>query len=88
MNFGFVGRRVSLPGAALIAVLFWPQGALAYIDPGTGAMVVQTILALVAAVAFYFRNPLALWRDFKGFVKRLLTRSTDQRAAEPGNESK
>lgn len=74
--------------AALLGALIWPASAFAYIDPGTGAMVVQAILAMVAAVAFYFRNPLALWRDFKGFVKRLLARSTDQRAAEPGDESK
>ena len=44
--------------------------APAYIDPGTGAMVVQAILALCAAVIFYFRNPAELWRDLQNWLKR------------------
>ena len=29
----------------------------AYVDPGTGAFLVQSIIALVVSVAFYLRNP-------------------------------
>ena len=32
--------------------------AMAYIDPGTGSMVVQMALAGIAGALFYFRQPL------------------------------
>jgi O-antigen/teichoic acid export membrane protein len=44
--------------------------AFAYVDPGTGAMVVQTFMALLVAVIFYFRHPRQLWRDFKAWLKK------------------
>lgn len=43
--------------------------AFAYVDPGTGAMVVQAFLALFAAAIFYLRNPKQLWRDLKTWLK-------------------
>jgi hypothetical protein len=54
--------------------LLWPGVALAYIDAGTGAMLVQGLLALVAAVIFYLRNPAVLWGDFKGLLRRVTAR--------------
>lgn len=42
-----------------------PSIAFAYIDPGTGAYVVQALIALIAACITYIRHPLkalkALW---------------------------
>ena len=63
----FSVRLASLGACALL----WPGVAFAYIDAGTGAMLVQGLLALVAAVIFYFRNPAVLWGDFKGLVRRV-----------------
>jgi hypothetical protein len=51
----------------LIVGLAFPSLALAYIDPGTGAYVVQGVLALFATVAFYVSHPRQL-------VKRVLGR--------------
>ena len=42
--------------------------AFAYIDPGTGAMLVQAILAVLAACVFYLRNPRHIWRDLKRWL--------------------
>lgn len=60
-----------IAGTYIGLVLFLaPATAFAYIDPGTGAMMVQAILALIAAVIFYFRNPSQLWRDLKNWFIR------------------
>lgn len=45
--------------------------AFAYVDPGSGAMLVQAVLALLAACVFYFRNPSQLWRDVKGWLEKI-----------------
>lgn len=63
-----VSVRLAVVGAC---ALIWPGLAFAYIDAGTGAMLVQGLLALVAAVVFYLRNPLVLWGDLKGLVRRV-----------------
>lgn len=44
--------------------------AFAYVDPGTGAMLVQAVLALFVAVVFYLRNPSQLWRALQNWLKR------------------
>ena len=51
-----------------------PGIAHAYIDPGTGAYVVQLLIALAGAVAFYAMQPV---RMFKAWFRRL-TGKTDQ----------
>jgi len=59
--------RISV--GALCLSLFAPP-AFAYIDPGTGAMLVQAFMALIASIIFYFRHPRQLWRDFKNWLIR------------------
>lgn len=41
--------------------------ACAYIDPGTGSMLVQSLLAAIAAVAVFGRS---LWARVKGWFRR------------------
>lgn len=54
---------------ALIGLAF-PSLAFAYIDPGTGAYVVQAVLALFATVTFYVTHPgRLLKRVFGRFFK-------------------
>jgi len=45
-------------------VLFFPATAFAYLDPGTGSMIVQGILAAVAAVGV---SAGIFWKKLKGF---------------------
>ena len=42
----------------LLFTLIYTQNAFAYFDPGTGAFIVQAIIAFFAAVAFYLGYPL------------------------------
>jgi hypothetical protein len=53
-----------------------PQTSLAYIDPGTGAYLVQGLVALVGATAFYISHPAELFRK----LKERLTRGRDRQA--------
>jgi hypothetical protein len=44
-----------------------PSAALAYIDPGTGSMLVQSLLAAIAAALVFGRT---IWYRIKGFFRR------------------
>jgi hypothetical protein len=52
-----IGRRSPGSQATVLFVLLYAafQPAHAYVDPGTGAMVLQLAVAALAGVAFYFR---------------------------------
>ena len=70
-------RRVR-PGAraALVAVLAVTsvQPALAYVDPGTGSMLVQMAIAGLAGALFYFRE---LRMQFAGWFRRTILGRAD-----------
>jgi uncharacterized membrane protein YccC len=51
-------------------LLIFTMPAFAYIDPGTGGMLLQGVLALVASVVFYLRNPSQLWAALCNYLKR------------------
>jgi ABC-type bacteriocin/lantibiotic exporter with double-glycine peptidase domain len=51
-----------------------PQTSFAYVDPGTGAYVVQALVALAGATVFYITHPLELLRRVK---KKLLNRKDE-----------
>ena len=54
-----------------IAIFLWPQAAHAYIDAGSGAMIIQMLLGglagLVVALKFYGRS---MWSKITGKDKR------------------
>lgn len=51
--------------ALLLAAL--PMTAYAYVDPGTGMLLVQGLIALIGAIIVFFKNPVAS-------IKALLTK--------------
>lgn len=68
-----------VPRGTLIVVVWClaPGLALAYIDPGNGAYMVQALFTLVGAALFYLRHPIRTlrslldhaglrWRKFRG----------------------
>lgn len=58
----------------IIVVFLWlifSTPAFAYIDPGTGSMVIQAFLALIATVFFYLKNPKELLVLIKELIKKL-----------------
>jgi hypothetical protein len=63
---------------ALLAVGIWaivPGNASAYVDPGSGLLIIQGLLALIGGVIVFVKNPIAafkrLWaRCFPGARNR------------------
>ena len=53
---------------ALAALLIAEQPAAAYVDPGTGSLLFQTVLTLIVGVGLVFRRVRA---SIAGFVRRL-----------------
>lgn len=53
---------------ALVAILLLsPAPALAYIDPGTGSMLLQSLLAAIAVAAVAGKT---VWQKIKDFFRR------------------
>ena len=40
----------------LLLILFFPTSSYAYIDPGTGGIIIQMIIGAFASVIFFFGN--------------------------------
>lgn len=53
---------------AAVAVLVVPANAHAYIDPGTGSVIVQAIIGGVVAVGFFLKTN---WLRVKTFAKKI-----------------
>ena len=53
--------------SCLIIAAFWPGTALAYIDPGTGSILIQGIIAAVAAIGVTLK---LYWHRIVGFFRR------------------
>jgi hypothetical protein len=70
MKHGIACRGV----AAVFVLALAPTLALAYIDPGNGAYMVQALMTVVAAGIFYLRHPVrtlkAIGRRLSGVLRR------------------
>lgn len=53
-----------------IFILFFPGIAFAYIDPGTGAYLLQLLVAIFGAVVFYVSRPIQLLKLIRDFFSR------------------
>ena len=72
MNQKFIRYNSNL----LICLLFlFPKLAYAYIDPGTGSMLVQALLAVLAAVSVSLG---LFWRRIRSYFSRLLNRGKEK----------
>ena len=68
---------IALRLAALAALLAaFPVDALAYIDPGTGSMLLQSLLAAVAAALVFGRTA---WDRLKSLFKRGKDKAPDSK---------
>mgnify|MGYP004003544085 FL=1 len=61
----FLKHQTGFIGAVLIllCVFVYPLTAEAYIDPGTGRVIIQAVIASIAVVGIYFR---VIWRRAAG----------------------
>jgi hypothetical protein len=57
-----------------VVVLLAPRDAAAYLDPGTGGILLQGLLAALVAGLVYLRSS---WRVVKRFFARLMGRADD-----------
>ena len=68
MNAGIGQNRIPTFVCAIIAaILLFPRPALAYLDPGTGSVVLQILLAGLAGVAVVWK---LAWARIKAFFCR------------------
>ena len=49
---------------SIIFYLIFQTQAFAYIDPGTGAFIIQTLIAVMGAIVFYLGYPIRLLKRF------------------------
>lgn len=49
-------KILTVSSTYVIFALFFPNLAFAYVDPGSGSVIVTTILGLIAAVGYTFRK--------------------------------
>jgi len=52
----WIARFFLIVQACLFSSLFFPSIAYAYVDPGSGGVIVTTILGLIAAIGYTFRK--------------------------------
>jgi hypothetical protein len=60
-----ISRKIVIAGTTL--ALFPLAPAQAYVDPGSGMLVVQGLVAIVGAIVVFMKNPIAA-------IKALITR--------------
>lgn len=64
-----------LPWALVIMLLTFSPSAMAYLDPGTGSMLISAIVGLLASLALAIKT---YWYKFVGLIRQLLGRDTDR----------
>ncbi len=62
-----VNRKIS---SLVCALLILPATAHAYVDPGTGAYLLQTLIAVFGAAVFYIARPMALFRLIRAYFSK------------------
>ena len=63
----------------VIIILCIPSNAYAYIDPGTGSFIIQSILAIGGAIMFYLGYPI---RILKNIYKKIFKKNKNKKNIE------
>lgn len=53
---GWASKLFQVLQLLLVSNLLFPSTAFAYVDPGSGSVIVTTILGLIAAIGYTFRK--------------------------------
>ena len=56
--------------ALVCAILVLPGSAHAYVDPGTGAYLLQLIIAVFGAIVFYVSRPVELFKLIRTYFTK------------------
>lgn len=62
-----VSRKFS---ALICAILVLPSTAHAYVDPGTGAYLLQLLIAVFGAIVFYVSRPVELFKLIRAYFTK------------------
>ncbi len=62
----------------IILCLFFITNAEAYFDPGSGAFVVQAIIAFFSVILFYMGYPIRMIRKFISYIKNKFSKKKDK----------
>jgi len=73
-------KHKTLAGLAAAA---WPAAALAYIDPGTGSLLIQGVIAAIAAIGVTLK---LYWHRLIALVRRKPAQPAKQGATAPGSD--
>lgn len=77
-KFMKIRKEVLMPVAVFVGLLFFASSAHAYLDPGTGSMLVQGLLAGIAAV---FVSVKVFHRRIGAYFGRFFSRKRDRKHA-------
>ena len=61
----------------IILLLLSNNSAYAYFDPGSGAFIIQAIIALFAAITFYLGYPIRLLKKMISKIKKIFFKNND-----------
>jgi len=59
----------------VLSTFLYAKSSYAYFDPGTGAFVVQAIIAFLAAIAFYLGYPIRFIKNIYQKIKYRLSKN-------------
>ena len=68
-----LNRELAFLGLVLFCVLAFPASANAYIDPGTGSYIFQTIIAVIIGASFTLK---LYWKKVRTFITSLFSKQT------------
>lgn len=51
-------------------VFFFPAPAFAYVEPGTGMLMWQGLIAVIGALVIFVRHPIEAFRSFVRWIRR------------------
>ncbi|GMQ91081.1 MAG: hypothetical protein BMS9Abin11_0387 [Gammaproteobacteria bacterium] len=66
--------NIKQPLLIFVLVFFYISPAYAYLDPGTGSIILQLLIAAIVGALFTLK---LYWYRFKAFIKRLFSRKRE-----------
>ena len=59
-------------------IFIFTNKSYAYLDPVSGTFIIQGLIALIATIIFYIRNPRKIFYDLKKYFNKKLNKDKDK----------
>ena len=66
----FVGNSIKFIFSVFLLLLLMNSNSHAYIDPGTGSFIIQSLLAIIGSIAFYLGYPIRVIKNIYNKIFR------------------